>query len=104
MRINDSVEDEYEEICLSDDENSVPKIKTNDVIKALNVCIDYATDHISFEKIVALQDIKESAINKKFTKSKAQAKISNFLVKTSEYQIYYTIYYYFFIFISNILI
>lgn len=40
-------------------------------MKALNVCIDWATTNIiSFEKIVAINYIKEPAINKEFKKSK----------------------------------
>lgn len=82
--------EETEDINISDDEIAADvesvvtqQIKTDDVIKALDISIEWASmNDISCEKILAIQEIKEAVVMKKLQTAKVQTKISNFFLKT----------------------
>lgn len=84
--IREDYSDESEAIDLSEEEiaenvqiEKTQKVKVDDVIKALDICMEWATENdISYEKLIALQEIKEAAISQKVKKPKTQTKISTF--------------------------
>ena len=68
-----------EEIVETTQTEQKQKVKVDEVIKSIDICIEWATENdISYEKLIALQEIKESAIFQKAKKSKTQTKISTF--------------------------
>lgn len=71
--IREDYTDEPEAIDLSDEEiaenvqiEKTQKVKLDDAIKALDICMEWATENdIPYEKLIALQEIKEAAISQK---------------------------------------
>lgn len=71
----------------SDGENVVeepprPKVKAEAAIQALNICLQWAEENsASLDNILALQNLRESAVENNFASKRTQLKTSQFFKK-----------------------